>query len=282
MSFKTITAYLDDSGDSEARLDGACNLAEHYGAHLDTLAMTQRIVPYVATGVGAADAAGLDFSQMEEARQTAQALAAKAGNVLSARGLLGDPRWISQEIFGLREAAGVFGRQSDLVVVGQPTEDHNGFLRESVFEGALFFSGRPVLVLPNYWQGPAVMKNIVVAWDASKEAARALSDAAILIDEAEKIKVIIVDPEPGRRGFGEDPGNEIATVLARHCRDVELDRIPSGGRSVAQALLTRATDFSADLIVMGGYGHSRLRESWFGGVTQEMLQTTTYPLLLSH
>jgi nucleotide-binding universal stress UspA family protein len=281
VSFKTILAFLDDSDDGPARLEAACKLAEIHGAHLDVLAMTQRIVPYVAAGIGAA-AAELDLRQIEQARDDAKKLATKAAETLSRRGQLGDARWISQEVFGLREAAGIFGRQSDLVLAGQPLKDNNAYVREAVFEGALFSSGRPVLLLPANWKGTAEFKNIVVAWDASREAARALSDAAVFIEAAASLKIVIVDPKPGYQGFGEDPGNDIATVLARHCDDVELVRIPSSGKSISQALLTAANDSAADLIVMGGYGHSRLRESVFGGVTRDMLEVTTIPLLMSH
>lgn len=226
--------------------------------------------------------AEIDVRQMEEAREQAQSIARDADSRMSANSQLGDVRWISQELFGLQEAAAIHGRQSDLVIAGQPTDDQNQYLREAVFEGALFSSGRPVLLLPSNWQSTAAMDNILVAWDASREAARALSDAAPLIDQAKSITVAVVDPKPGHQGFGDDPGNDIATVLARHCSNVELATIPSSGSSIAEALLTRAADIAADLVVMGGYGHSRFRESLFGGVTREMIERTELPLLLSH
>jgi nucleotide-binding universal stress UspA family protein len=93
---------------------------------------------------------------------------------------------------------------------------------------------------------------------------------------------VIVDPRPEPGELGADPGVDIAAVLARHCSNVELDRIPSTGASTAQALLVHSQDVSADLIVMGGYGHSLLRESVFGGVSREMIQKVTIPLFMSH
>ena len=83
-------------------------------------------------------------------------------------------------------------------------------------------------------------------------------------------------------GFGEEPGADIALHLARHCPQVELDRIPSSGHSIAQAVLARTIAASGDLIIMGGYGHSMLRESFFGGVTREIIHQTSVPLLLAH
>ncbi len=281
MSYKTLLVFLDSSEDSPARFDAACSLAAHHDAHLSALAMTQRVMPVIASGIGAATAV-MDVGQLQEAREKAHALALDADQRLTARSQLGDVRWISQELAVLREVAAVHGRHSDLIIVGPSSNDTNTYLREAAFEGALFSSGRPVLLLPSNWKGSPMMDNILVAWDASREAARALSDATPLIKRAKSVMVVVVDPDPGRQDFGDSPGDDIATVLARHCSNVELAKIPSSGRSVAQALQAKAADTAADLIVMGGYGHSRLRESLFGGVTREMVESTPVPVLISH
>jgi len=283
VSFKTMLVFMDESEDSSVRLDAACSLAELHGAHLSALAMSQQIATYLAAGIdGGASAAAIDVGLMEEARSKAQSVATAAQKSIDARGLLGDARWVSHESFGLREAAGLHGRHADLVIVGQPLENLSLGLREAAFEGALFSSGRPVLVAPSNWQGPVKMRHVVVAWDASKEVARAVGDAAPIIEQAERVFVVIVDPEPGFDGLGEDPGADIAAVLARHCSNVELDRVPSSGGGVAQAVLNRTTDAAGDLIVMGGYGHSQFRESIFGGATREIIRQTTIPVLMSH
>ena len=281
MSYKTLLVYLDAAEDSSARLDAACDLAGVHDAHLSVLAMSQRVMPYVVSGVGAV-AVEIDVGQIEESREEAQAISKAASESLAAKSLLGDARWISQELSGLREAAAINGRQSDLVIAGQPTGDSWTSLREAAFEGALFSSGRPVLLLPSNWHGPPALDNVLVAWDASKEAARALSCAAPIVDQAKSITVAIVDPEPGQHGFGEDPGTEVATILSRHCGNVELVKLPSSGSSIAHVLLTKAADVAANVIVMGGYGHSRFRESLFGGVTREMVERTRLPIMMSH
>ena len=151
-----------------------------------------------------------------------------------------------------------------------------------VLEGALLSSGRPVLLIPTGRKQPINVRHVVVAWDASKESARALGDAAPFLDAAERVTIVVVDPMPGQESFGPDPGADIAPVLARHCNRVELDRMPSSGASIAEVILGRAVDGDGDLIVMGGYGHSLLRETVFGGVTRQMIHDTTVPLLLSH
>ncbi|MBU2533862.1 MAG: universal stress protein [Alphaproteobacteria bacterium] len=281
MSFKTILVLLDEAKDSSARLDVACGLAEAHGAHLNALAMSQQFSTYMAAGIDAA-AATVDVGQIEESRQQAQSIAKAAKTQIDTRGVLGEARWTSHEAFGLREWAGVQGRHADLTLVGQPADEYAPELREAALEGALISSGRPVLMIPVNWDKPISTKSVVVAWDGSREAARALGDAVPFLDQAASVTVVVVDPKPGYEGLGPDPGADIATVIARHCSNVELDRIPSSGAGIAGALLARATSAAADLIVMGGYGHSIIRESLFGGVSSEMINKSTIPLLLSH
>lgn len=281
MSFKTILVLLDESDDSIQRLKVACSLAEDHGAHLNALAMSQQFGTHMTVGIDAG-AAYVDGGQIEESRQKAQRLANAAREEIDRHGVHGEVRWASHEAFGLRESAAVQGRHADLTIIGQPVEGHSLGLRDAVVEGALFSSGRPVLLLPLGWDKAIKASHIVIAWDGSQEAARALSDAAPLLDQAAKITIVIVDPKPGYDNIGPEPGADIAAVLARHCSNIELDRIPSSGGSVAQALLGRAAATAADLIVMGGYGHSVLRESVFGGVSYDMTHKTTIPLFLSH
>ena len=174
------------------------------------------------------------------------------------------------------------GRHADLTIAGQPALDHSLTVREAALEGALLSSGRPVLLIPTGRDQPINVRHVIVAWDTSKESARALGDAALFLDAAERVTVVVVDPMPGQESFGPNPGADIAPVIARHCNKVELDRMPSSGASIAEAILGRAVYGDGDLIVMGGYGHSLLRETVFGGVTRQMIHDTTVPLLLSH
>ena len=281
MSFKTMLVLLDESSDSAKRLDVACSLAEKHGAHLNALAMSQQFTPYITGGLDAG-AAYVDVGQIEQSRKKAQDVANAARKQIDQHSIFGDVRWASHETFGLREAATIQGRHSDLTVVGQPVEGHSLGLREAVVEGALFASGRPVLLMPVGWDKAIKASHVIVAWDGSQQAARALSDAAPFLDQAAKITVVVVDPKPDSDSIGPEPGADISAVLARHCGNVELDRIPSSGSSIAQALLGRAAATAGDLIVMGGYGHSVLRESFFGGVSHEMIHETTIPLFLAH
>jgi nucleotide-binding universal stress UspA family protein len=122
----------------------------------------------------------------------------------------------------------------------------------------------------------------MVAWAPRKEAGRAVADAMPFIEAAEAVSIGIVDPETGDADHGDEPGADVAAALSRHNRDVSVSQLPSGGLSVGNRLLKHAEEWGADLIVMGGYGHWRLREMLFGGVTHEMLRSSAVPLLLSH
>jgi nucleotide-binding universal stress UspA family protein len=281
VSIKTMLVLLDDADDATARLDTACSLAERYDAHLNALALSLQIYPYTSVGLDAG-AAAIDVGLIEEARQRAQSVAAAAKKTLETRGAHGEVRWSSRELSGQRDNAAIHGRFAELTIVGQPVEGQYHSLREWAVEGALLFSGRPLLMVPSSWQGAIDARHVIVAWDASREAARALNDAMPFIEGTEKTTVLIVDPKPGDQEFGDEPGADIAPLIARHCSNVVVDRIPSSGASIAEALLERSSDASGDLIVMGGYGHSPLRESIFGGVSRDMIRLSEVPLLLSH
>lgn len=151
---------------------------------------------------------------------------------------------------------------------------------EAAFEGALFKSGRPLLLVPMEYPPATIGKRIVVAWKAKREAARALADAEPILREADEITVVTVDAQFD--GYGEGPGRDICTYLAHKGFSVELRNIDGMGRAAEVALINEARALEADLIVMGGYGHSRLREFVFGGVTRALSRSAAIPVLMSH
>lgn len=164
----------------------------------------------------------------------------------------------------------------DLTIMQRPASA----LAHEAFEGALFSSGRPVLLVPPDWAGEAIGKRIMVAWKAGRESARAVADAAPFLKEADDVVVVTVDAKPA---VDEPrPGEAITKHLARHGVKVELRNADGLGRPAEEALLEQALGIGADLIVMGGYGQSRLREFIFGGVTRALTRTSPIALLLSH
>lgn len=182
----------------------------------------------------------------------------------------------------LGRVAAVHARYADVAVMTRPSEGAGVELREEIIEGVLFHSGRPALIAPPGWKGTSVGKRVVVAWDASREATRALSEADDLLEFAEAVTVVTVDAKPKMFGHGDQPGANIAGHLSRRGLPAEVRNVDSMGRSASLAILEEAKSLNADLIVMGGYAHSRLRELVFGGATRELLRSTTIPLLMAH
>jgi nucleotide-binding universal stress UspA family protein len=172
-------------------------------------------------------------------------------------------------------------RYADLVVAGQPEADDEGDLR-GLADELVFSAGRPVLFVPYAGRFPALGKRVLVAWDAGREAARAVTDALPLLQRAEAVEVCAFDPEKRARKHGEQPGADVGLYLARHGVKVTVARQSGAGYDVGAQILSRAADVGADLVVMGAYGHARVREMVLGGATRTLLEAMTVPVLMSH
>ena len=174
---------------------------------------------------------------------------------------------------------GQIARRFDLAVVGQ-AEPETKTVEENIIEAALFNSGGPVIIVPYIQQAPLKLDHIMVCWDGSRVAARAIRDAMPFLRRGGRIEVVIVTNERSKQDQIERA--DIGAHLARHGLNVAIKRMPLGDVDVAALLLSHAADEDVDFIVMGGYGHSRLREFVLGGVTRSILQTMTAPVLMSH
>jgi nucleotide-binding universal stress UspA family protein len=170
-------------------------------------------------------------------------------------------------------------RRFDLSVVGQAEPDSNA-IEEVIAEAALFDSGRPILLVPYIQKAPLKLERVMVCWDGGRQAARAMADAMPLLERANRVEVVIVADENGKED--EIAGADVGQHLARHALNVEVKRVAMGDIDVADVLLSHAADIAADIIVMGGYGHSRLRQFVLGGVTRSILQSMTVPVFMSH
>jgi nucleotide-binding universal stress UspA family protein len=176
-----------------------------------------------------------------------------------------------------REVLARFARLFDLAIIEQsnPAKKQN---RDLELEAVLFGSGRPIIVVPYDCKSPLQLTTVLVAWDGSSVAARAIGDAMPLLARARDVQIIRVVDRPDKNiEIGEV---EIARHLARHDVNAELKILPA--TDVAKTVLSHASACDADLLVMGGYGHSRHREMFFGGTTREVLMTTTLPVFMSH
>lgn len=175
-----------------------------------------------------------------------------------------------------QETAAVHALHSDLVITGHP------FGQRSLTEERLLrAAGTPILITPEDWAGPHTGRRIVLAWNGSREARRAIGDAMPFVQMAEWVKVLIVDADRDAARHGSDPGVDLARYLARHNARVEVESIASGDSTVANAIASYAKHSGADLLVIGAYSHARASQVLFGGVTRTLLSSITLPLLVS-
>lgn len=172
---------------------------------------------------------------------------------------------------------------ADLVVVAGSIGDTNeGVVTHAYFGGLLLESGRPVLVVPPRCQVISPPKRIVLAWRPTRESTRAVHDAMPFLTRAEQIDVLVVNAARGELGHGEEPGADIAAHLARHGVKTNVIRRDAGPTSIGSVILQQARESYAQMIVAGGYGHSRLREWAMGGVTRELMLSAQIPVFYSH
>ncbi|MBJ7251856.1 MAG: universal stress protein [Acetobacteraceae bacterium] len=278
MKLCDILVHIDQSPRALMRLDIAAELARQHGAHLTALQVIDVALPVMAMGDGGGGAVIAEL--MEQMRQSALAAGVKLKvafeAALAREGIMGEWRQVegtTQEILALH------GRYADLLVLGQddPEGDSAGLLEAMVFD-----CGRPVLAIPFARSFKTIGKRVLVGWNASRAASRALHDALPLIAKAETATVFLANPKRGLGGHGEEPGADIARHLARHGMKVEVAMAIADDVPDSALLLNHASDMGADLLVMGAHGHSRLREFILGGMTRSLLREMTVPVLLSH
>jgi nucleotide-binding universal stress UspA family protein len=218
-------------------------------------------------------------SQRVENERAARAAVARLDEASRSAGIAAEAHMLDAAV---ATAPGVFARLArrfDLSILGQP-EPEQPALDRLIVEAALFDSGRPMLVVPYIQRNGLKLDRILLCWDGSRSAARAAADALPFLRRAKLVEVVTVASEPAKSD--EMPGADIAQHLARHGVKVELKRIVTAETDVASTILSHAADSSADFLVMGGYGHSRLREFVLGGMTREILASMTVPTLMSH
>lgn len=217
----------------------------------------------------------------ESARGLAQERADEIEKLLAKSGQSGG---VTPHVAGhvhLADLAANAGRYADLVLMPK-SADADKAMDHAVQTGALFESGTPVLLWPE-GQTPAMApETVVLAWRATPECAHAVRAALPMLKKAKNVHAVLIDPVPSARGHGPEPGVNLASYLAHHGISVEVLAVPSEGRTVTHILGQQVKEKGANLLVMGGYGHSRLRERLFGGTTQDMLSDPPCPILLAH
>jgi nucleotide-binding universal stress UspA family protein len=274
---KDFVANLAVGSSLDVMTDFAVGMAEAFDAHLTGIAFVyQPMMPMIERyGI---PAEVIDAPRIE-GRKAAETAISKFNDTARRRMISAESRMIELTYDDAPTLFGRLARRFDLAIVAQPEPDKGG-PEQAILQAALFDSGRPVLMVPWIQRTGLKLDRILVCWDGSRSAARAVADAMPFLLRAQAAEVVVVTSKAGKSD--ELPGADIAQHLARHGVKVELKRIVAGDIDVANMLLSHAADYSADFMVMGGYGHSRLREFILGGVTRSILGTMTVPTLMSH
>jgi nucleotide-binding universal stress UspA family protein len=274
---KDIVVNLGVGEKTSQATEYAMSLAATFEAHLTGIAfLYDPIVPISGAGYIPGD---VIESQERESKVAAKAAVDRFNVAADRTGLSADSLTVSASLSGVGDTFSRIARRFDLSIVGQ-AEPEKSAVEEIIAEAALFESGRPVIIVPYIQKDAFKLDQVMVCWDGSRAAARAIGDAVPLLRPSKRVEIVIVANERGKQD--EIAGADIAEHLARHNLNVEVKRTVLGDVDVADVLLSHAADSGADFMVMGGYGHSRLREFVLGGVTRSIFRTMTIPVLMSH
>lgn len=276
--YSNILVNIPTEHSPRSVIDGAISLAARCQARLDAVAAGHEIVnmPFLAEG-GAAVAA-ISEAEHDKAMERARAALAVFEADAKLAGIAYSCRAIAELQADAATIVGTTSRLYDLTIVAQPEFERDSF-DNTLAQTILFQSGGPVLFIPYIFRGALQGKRIGICWDGSRLAARALHDAMPLLEQAEAITILTINPSSV-------PDDASATQLVRYLSrlgaQTRVVDLTTNSTSIQASLLSLAMDENLDLLVMGGYSHSRLRETVFGGVTREMLETMTVPTLMSH
>jgi nucleotide-binding universal stress UspA family protein len=255
----------------------AVSVAATFDAHLAGIAfLYDPIVP--VSGAGYIPAEVIETQEQENEALTKAAVDRFVAASKRA-GVTAEPLTLSASFSGVGDQFGRLARRFDLSIVGQ-SEPEASPAEEIIAEAALFESGRPVIVVPYIQKAPLKLDRVMVCWDGSRAATRAVADSMPLLERSGRVEIVIVTNERGKQD--EIEGADMGAHLARHGLNVEVKRTALGDIDVADVILSYAADSGTDFIVMGGYGHSRLREFVLGGVTRSIFRSMTVPVLMSH
>jgi nucleotide-binding universal stress UspA family protein len=274
---KDLVVNLTMGTERDPAAQFAISIAARFEAHIAGIAFAYD--PVIAPAAMDGLSASWVDAQRAENRAAAQEAVDRFEAAAKREGLSAEHRIIEAN---LGRAATVFGRIArcfDLAVVGQ-TDPERVLPDDLLIEAALFESGRPVVVVPYIQKDDLKLDHVLVCWDGSHNAARAIADSLPFLVQGKKAEIVMV--ASGDRKTDELPGADFGEHLARHGLNVEVKRLLAAGVDVSNVILSYAADCGADFIVMGGYGHSRLREFILGGATRGMLQSMTVPVLMAH
>ena len=273
---KDVVVNLSSQGPRDFAAEYATSIAAMFGAHITGVSFVYE--PVIPDGMLGGVPVDLIELQRQENSKAANDAISRFDAAAKKAGLSAETRLLDATFGGAATRFAQISRRFDLVVVGQAQRER-GPADDLLIEGALFESGRPLVVVPYIQRRGITLERVLACWDGSRTAARAIGDAMPLLERAKAVEVVIVAEE---RKSEEMTGANMNAHLVRHGVAASVKRIAKGDIAIQDALLSYAADSGADFMVMGGYGHSRLREFILGGVTRGILASMTLPALMSH
>jgi nucleotide-binding universal stress UspA family protein len=273
---KDVVVNLSSQGPRDFAAEYATSIAAMFGAHITGVSFVYE--PVIPDGMLGGVPVDLIELQRQENSKAANDAISRFDAAAKKAGLSAETRLLDATFGGAATRFAQISRRFDLVVVGQAQRER-GPADDLLIEGALFESGRPLVVVPYIQRRGITLERVLACWDGSRTAARAIGDAMPLLERAKAVELVIVAEE---RKSEEMTGANMNAHLVRHGVAASVKRIAKGDIAIQDALLSYAADSGADFMVMGGYGHSRLREFILGGVTRGILASMTLPVLMSH
>ncbi|MEO1161385.1 MAG: universal stress protein [Pseudomonadota bacterium] len=280
MSIKTIAVSLVDIERQDAVMNAAFSLAGLHDAHV--LGVYPVPSPHGIAIPASFGAISADIDNSRFFEDHLEDVKTRFEDAVRRHAVRAEWRRVDGETGLLADAMLKHVPYADLIVAGQVNSSTSNTIEPDFVERLILESGRPVLVMPNMGEFKTIGTNVIVGWNATREAMRAAFDAVPVMKGAKRVELLWANARDEPEVAGDLPGSELAAVLSRHDLKVFARSISAPNLSPADALLNEAADNGADLIVIGAYGHSRLREFVFGGVTRTLLQNMTAPVLMSH
>ncbi|MFW8635640.1 universal stress protein [Cribrihabitans pelagius] len=279
MSYKTILACLTSQAAARNLLPAACALARRFDAHLTGLHTLEALVPYSGIAIAADDITLGEFNRrvIAEDRKIETLFRAATGQAGCAAEWRSRPARSPDAADELLVSA----MRCDLALALLPGLDQERFDQRGFQMELVLNSGRPLLLLPDDWGGRPVGTRVLAAWKGTREAARALHDGLPFLEQAEFTELLTIGESPRPAHGAETEGHEIARLLSRHGVHAQVRHIEAGEHGTGTRLLMEAASQECDLIVMGGYGHSRLHRLIFGDASEHVLGEARIPVLMS-
>ena len=280
MQVKDILVHLDNSDACAHRVEAAIALAKREQARVTGVALALKSI--TANYIGIQVPKSITEAQQEIVKEAANTAVAEFTRAAEAAGVEHDSEVIFTTAARAPDRLAYKARSQDITFLGQPNpDDDNTAYMTHLLEGVLFDSGRPAYVVPYVGRIDVSHRNAVIAWDGGKKAARAIHDAIPMLQgRGSKITLLMVNAKKSSSKKDEKPGTDMLRHLQNHGLDAQLENLQVDVKT-DYAILNYLSDNGADLLIMGAYEHSRLREKAFGGVTDSIIHHMTTPVIMA-